>query len=202
MKNRTVLYATCLLCLLPLTLTSCGIFGGSNLSPLDELSQNPESTGDYLIQAGDVLDVQVWGESRLSGEVFVRDDGNLTMRLINDVPAEGKTAKQLGEEIKVKLGEFIPAASVTVSVVHTAPVRYYLSGKFLKPGEYRSDKRITFLQAVATGGGFVPFADESNIMLIRKGPEKDLRYELDYNRVVEGREPNPMLKSGDVIAIK
>lgn len=200
MKTRKIVHTLGLFCLL--TLTSCGLFGGSNLSPLTELSQKTESSGDYQIQAGDVLDVQVWGESRLSGEVFVRDDGNLTMRLINDVQAEGKTVKELGEVIKTQLGEFIPAASVTVSVVHTAPVRYYLSGKFMKPGEYRSDKRITFLQAVATGGGFVPFADESNIMLIRKGAESDLRYELDYNRVVEGREPNPMLKSGDIIAIK
>lgn len=198
MKSRILLVIFCLS-----GLTSCGLFGGSNLSPLDELKPEAETSSEYTIQAGDVLDVQVWGETRLSGEVFVRDDGKLTMRLINDVTAEGRTAKDLGEEIKTRLSEFIPAASVTVSVIHTAPVRYYLSGKFMKPGEYRSDKRITFLQAVATGGGFIPFADESNIMLIRKGPEQiDLRYELDYNRVVEGKEPNPTLKNGDVIAIK
>ncbi len=197
MKVRILAIALCLV-----NFSACGLFGGSNLSPLDELKKQAETGGDYQVQAGDVLDVQVWGESRLSGEVFVRDDGNLTMRLINDVPAAGSTVKELGNEIKKRLGEFIPAASVTVSVIHTAPVRYYLSGKFMKPGEYRSDKSITFLQAVATGGGFIPFADESNIMLIRKGAEKDLRYELDYNRVVEGREPNPLLKSGDIIAVK
>ena len=197
MRHLRLFYVICLL-----GLSACGIFGSSNLSPLEDLRETADAKAEYLIQAGDVLDVQVWGESRLSGEVFVRDDGKLTMRLINDVTAEGKTAKALGEEIKTRLSEFIPAASVTVSVIHTAPVRYYLSGKFMKPGEYRSDKRITFLQAVATGGGFVPFADESNIMLIRKGAEQDLRYELDYNRVVEGKEPNPTLKNGDVIAVK
>lgn len=182
-----------------LALCSCS----SNLSPLEDLEQSGTAPDEvYLIQAGDVLDVQVWGENRLSGEVFVREDGKFTLPLIDDVAAEGKTVKQVSDIIKDELADFIPAASVTVSLVHTAPIRYFLSGKFMKPGEYRSDRRITFLQAIATGGGFMPFADESNVILVRKGPESELRYELDYNRVVDGKEPNPILKNGDVIAVK
>ncbi|HQH27907.1 MAG TPA: SLBB domain-containing protein, partial [Oligoflexia bacterium] len=106
------------------------------------------------------------------------------------------------EDVTKRLQAFVPAASVTISVVQTAPIRYYLSGQFVKPGEYRSEGRITFLQAISTGGGLAPFADESSIILIRRGPEGELRYELDYNQVVEGKDPNPELKDGDTIAVK
>ena len=185
---------------LTVVFTACG---GSNLSPLDELSASTPDSGDvYRVQTGDILDIQVWGEPRLSGEVLVREDGKFTLPLVDEVIAEGKTAKEIRAEMTSKLKEFIPAASVSVAVSHTAPTRYFLSGQFLKPGEYRSDKKITFLQAVATGGGFAPFADDSSIILIRRSPQGEMRYELDYTRVVEGKEPNPVLRTGDIIAVK
>ena len=188
---------------------------GGNVRPITELSNNGNSAAEYIVNRGDTLGIQVWGEPRLSGDVVVRDDGSFTLPLVNDVPAEGKTLKQLSEEVTTKLVVFVPSASVSISVISTAPVRYYLSGSFNKPGEYRSDKKITLLQAVATGGGFAPFADESSIMLIRKATAgaaipvgtqspgaTEFRYRLDYNRVIQGKEPNPELKDGDIIAIQ
>jgi polysaccharide export outer membrane protein len=169
--------------------------------PLTELA-NPAPDEQYVIQGGDTLMVNVWGEQRLSGEVFVREDGNFTMQLIDDVKAIGRTPKQISEEVSTRLKKFIPAASVSISVVQTAPIRYFLSGTFNKPGEYRSDKRITLLQAVATGGGFAPFADESAVTLIRRTPEGELRYSFDYNQVIDGKQPNPELKNSDIINVK
>ena len=181
----------------------CGILGKGNLSPLEDLKPPADPKAiDYVVHGGDVLDVQVWGEPRLSGQVAVREDGRFTLPLINEINAEGKMTKLVAQEITDKLAEFIPGASVSVSVLATAPIRYFLQGMFMKPGEYRSDKQITFLQAVATGGGFAPFANESAMILIRRTPQGELRYELDYNRVVDGKEPNPELKNGDVIVIK
>ena len=179
-------------------LSGCGAGG----RPLAELTAQQEA-GQYVVQSGDTLAVNVWGEPRLSGEVFVREDGNFTLQLIDDVQAVGKTPKQISVEVTERLQKFIPAASVSISVQQTAPIRYFLSGQFNKPGEYRSDKKITLLQAVATGGGFAPFADESSITLIRRTADsKELRYALDYNRVIDGREPNPELKNGDIVAVK
>ena len=126
----------------------------SNLSPLEDLNVEQQASTDYVVKAGDIINIQVWGEPRLSGEVLVREDGKFTLPLVNQVEAEGKTTTQIKSALTNGLKEFIPAASVTVSVAHTAPISYFLSGQFMKPGEYRSDKQITFLQAIATGGGF------------------------------------------------
>ncbi len=188
---------------LVLFLTACGIFGSKNTRPIEELLDDQAGdSAEYVAKVGDVLMVNVWGEPRLSGEVFVREDGRFTMSLINDVMAKDRSLEQINEDIKKRLEEFIPTVSVSTTVLQAAPTRYYLSGQFLKPGEYRSANNITLLQAIATGGGFAPFADESSIILIRKTAQGELRYELDYNLVVEGTEPNPKLKDGDVIAVK
>lgn len=172
-----------------------------NIRPLDELGRDT-SGGIYYAKVGDILQVQVWGEPRVSGEVAIRDDGRFTLPLVDDIEAEGKTLMQIRDELSIRLQEFIPSAQVTVTVLQTAPTRYFIAGQFLKPGEYRSENKITLLQAIATAGGFAPFADESEVTLIRKGVTGELRYLLDYNQVVQGKEPNPELKDGDFISVK
>ncbi len=188
------------------TLTVLGVLIGCGSGikgrSLEELASSSSVSQEYQINAGDTLSVKVWGESSLSGDVLVREDGRFTMALVGDIEAQGKTVTQISEVVKTKLKAFIPATSVSVSVVQTAPIRYYLNGLFIKPGEYRSEGQITLLQAISTGGGFAPFANESSLVLIRKTPEGELRYELDYNLVIEGREPNPVLRNGDIITVR
>jgi polysaccharide export outer membrane protein len=182
-----------------LLLVSCST---GNLSPIAELKSNKSDNAPYRVSYGDVLNVQVWGEPKISGEVIVRQDGRFSNPLVNDVEAEGKTLTEIGDNLAEKLKDFIPSASVNVSLTQPSAIVYYLSGSFMKAGEYRTDKRVTLLQAIATGGGFAPFADESNIFLIRKGPNGEKRYQFDYSSVVDGSEPNPDLKSGDIISIR
>jgi len=175
--------------------------GKSN--PLTDLNPVALDAEEYTVNRGDTLNVQVWGEPRVSGQVLVRNDGRFTMPLINEVKASGKTLQSLSEEVASLLSEFITTASVSISVSNRAPTAYYLSGSFQRPGEYRSDKNIKLLQAIATGGGFAPFADQANITLIRpnaSGPG-DKRYHLNYNRVVAGKEPNPVLRDGDTLTV-
>ena len=173
---------------------------GKNLHPIEELTR-ADSQATYRVNPGDMIMIDVWGEPKLSGQQFIRDDGSFTMPLVGDIPASGKSLKDIGTQISQKLKEFVPGASVSVSVVRAAPIKYYLSGAFMTPGEFRSEGTITLLQAVAAGGGFAPFADESEIILIRKTSQGDARYKLDYNKLIDGRHPNPELQNGDIIAV-
>lgn len=174
----------------------------TNLRPLAELKGDDGKQKSYLVKSGDVLMVQVWGEPRLSGEVIVRQDGRFSLPLVQDVPAEGQTLTKITEILTNKLKEFIPTVTVDISLNQSAPIVYYLSGSFFKAGEYRTDKQVTLLQAIATGGGFAPFADKNNIMLIRRVLGQEMRYQLDYDDVVDGSEPNPQLQTGDVISVQ
>ncbi|MCC6220732.1 MAG: polysaccharide biosynthesis/export family protein [Deltaproteobacteria bacterium] len=188
------------LILIPVFLTSCVIPQGG--SPLEELLDNSGEEGAYKIKANDVLHVEVWGEPKLSGDLAVRDDGKVTMQLINDVNVAGFTAPQVAKAISDKLSKFVPSAYVAVSVVQSAPTRYFLVGKFARPGQYTSAGKITLLQAIATGGGFAPFANENYVTLIRKTAEGEIRYHLDYNRMIDNLEPNPFIKEGDTIVVR
>lgn len=181
-----------------LALSACS---GNSGQPLPELSSAGEGE-EYTASAGDTLMVRVWGEPRVSGEVVVRSDGKFTLPLIDDVQAEGKSVEQISSIVQDRLSEFITAPSVSVSVAQTAPIRYYLLGSFNRPGEYRSDSRISLLQAIAKGGGFAPFANEGSITLIRKTAGKEKRYVLDYDKVRSGGQPNPNLRNGDVISVE
>lgn len=183
------------------SLVGLGACRPSGMRPLEELKRQVDAA-DYIVKRGDTLDIRVWGEPKLSSEVYVRDDGKFTMPLINTVSAEGKPLEQIGKDIEKLLKEYISDTTVTVALRQTAPTKYYLSGSFVKPGEYRSEGSITLLQAIATGGGFAPFANESALTLIRKNTQGEIRYALDYNLVIGGSEPNPELKEGDIIAVK
>ena len=187
------------LLVLMLDTTGCASHSGRPVSELEQTAGNKKQS--YRVRRGDALMIEIWGEPRLTGERVVRDDGRLTLPLINDVDAEGKTLEALSNDISQKLSTFIAAPSVSISVSRTAPIRYYLSGSFLQPGEKLSATRITVLQALATGGGFAPFADQSAITLIRKAPDGDRRYNLSYSRIVDGRDPNPELEDGDVLNV-
>lgn len=171
---------------------------------LNELTVEALSEDVFRIRRGDLIDVQVWGEPRMSGSLTVRNDGRATLPLVGDVMVAGKTIEEAVTDMEAAVGEFVTAPSITVAVNQRAPVAYYLSGNFQRAGEYRSDKDIKLLQAIATGGGFAPFADQSNITLIRQSPDglKDLRYKLNYNKVVDGKQPNPVLQDGDTITVQ
>jgi polysaccharide export outer membrane protein len=181
---------------------ACAGFGSPDGRPLSELSSSLSNEQSYKISAGDTLNIDVWGETRLSGEQFVRQDGHVSMPLAGEVKVEGLNTAEAAADITEKLAVFIPTASVNVSVARTAAIRFYLTGTFAKPGEYRSDSKITLLQAIATGGGFAPFANESNVILIRSEGGQERRYKLDYGKVIAGQEPNPELKNGDVISVR
>jgi polysaccharide export outer membrane protein len=169
--------------------------------PLEELTAVDPAKEIYLVRPGDILLVDVYGEPSLSGERAVREDGQLSIKFIGDVRVEGLTLEKTAKKIEQELSRFIPATTVSVNLSRSAPIKYYLAGKFMQPGEKRSDGRINLLQAIATGGQFQPFANESAITLIRRTNEGELRYVLDYNRVLTGKDPNPELKDGDLITV-
>jgi polysaccharide biosynthesis/export protein len=71
-------------------------------------------SGPYLIQDGDLLDVRVYNEAGISTRSRVRDDGSVTISLIGDVTARGKTPQNLAGEVQTKLQQFLQAPSVAI----------------------------------------------------------------------------------------
>lgn len=156
----------------------------------------------YVIGAEDVLNVLVWGNAPLTGDVTVRPDGMITLGLINEVKAAGRTPEELTNEITARLkdGGFMQSPRVTVKVQQVNSRKACIVGEVLKPGCFNLILPTTVLQALVNAGGFKDFANQKNI-IVQRGEQ---RFRFNYKRVIAGknRAENILLEPEDLIIVK
>lgn len=167
-------------------------------------SPAPGSTDpNYVIGAQDVIDISVWREAEVSRTVPVRPDGKISLPLLGDVQAAGRTPMQLGREITEKLKRFIADPQVTVIVTQINSQRIYIMGEVGRPGAYPLLPGMTVLQALSNAGGFSLFAKLKDIYVIRVEDGKQTKHPFNYREVIRGNRPeqNLELKAGDTIVV-
>jgi polysaccharide export outer membrane protein len=160
------------------------------------------STGaDYRLAAGDKLRIEVYKDAQLSQSLQIRPDGKITLPLVGDVPAAGRTSLELRDAIASSLTEYMKSPTVTVIVVETTPQVVYVTGEVAKPGALTlSAGKLSVLQAIAMAGGFTDFANRKDITILRGTQKIKFNYKdalSDDNK----REP-PQLQPGDTVVIK
>jgi polysaccharide biosynthesis/export protein len=158
---------------------------------------------DYRISPEDVLDISVWREDDLQGQVVVRPDGGISFPLVGDLRAAGKSPAELQAEITQRLEAYIPDAVVTVSVAELRGLRIYVSGRVQNPGQYTVGRYVDVLQAISLAGGLTPFADERSISIIRRENGREVVYPFNYREVQRGRnlKQNILLQPDDVVVV-
>lgn len=171
-----------------------------------------QQTRAYQVNAGDVLEVFVWGEDKLQRDVRVLPDGTFAFPLAGTIRAEGRTAEDIGTEIRTRIqGQFRETLpEVTVTVKDTAGMRVYVVGKVRAPGSYSIGRYLNALQALALAGGPAEFADVDNAIILSETPtgQKAERVRLSDllkggKRLEEGQQTQYLqpLRSGDVLVI-
>jgi polysaccharide export outer membrane protein len=169
-------------------------------------------SAEYRIAPGDVLQVFVWKEPELSREVRVRPDGYLTVPLLGDLLAVGKTSKGLAAELSQALAQYVNAPVVTVTLGESSTLRFYIVGEVNKPGEFPLLGRTTVMQALALAGGFREYAKTEDIKILRqelvsmaggRPRTRELVLALNYKAIAQGQnlQQNYVLKAGDVIVV-
>jgi polysaccharide export outer membrane protein len=133
--------------------------------------------------------------------VQIRPDGKITLPLVGDIPAIGKTPTELKDQITRELTEYVARPVVTVIVVEaTAPVAYVV-GEVTHPGAITlQDDRLTVLQAIAMAGGLKDFADRRHIRVLRRSTTGDRVIEVDYKSAASGKSP-VYLQPGDTVVV-
>lgn len=154
---------------------------------------------DYTVGKEDVLDVNVLKYADLSGPVTVRPDGKITLKLIGDVQAEGRTVKDINAEIQERLKEFIPEPYVTTQMRTVNSMKVYVVGRVTAPGAFNVGSNVTLLQALALSKGFTPWAKKHKMVLVRGVTGK--RVKINYAKVVSGKQENFTLYPGDTIVV-
>ena len=157
----------------------------------------------YTLQPGDILEISVWKEEGMQGEVLVRPDGGLSFPLVGDVVAEGHTVKQLADEITARLENYIPDPVVTVSLKQILGNMVYVLGRVNRPGEFTFIRKIDVMQVLSKAGGMTPYAEVEKIKILRRTDGVLQAIMFNYDEVEKGLklEQNILLESGDVVVV-
>jgi polysaccharide biosynthesis/export protein len=157
----------------------------------------------FVVGVADTLAVTVWRDAELSTEATVRPDGTITMPLIGDVKAAGKTPAQLTSEIRDRVGRFVKDAIVTVAVTEVNSYRWTVSGNVGHPGVFTSRYFVTISEAIALAGGPNRYAEDQLIVMRRDPSGKQRRIPIDYDDILEGDAPQQdiVVLAGDSIYV-
>lgn len=156
----------------------------------------------YVIGGNDVLDVTVWKDPTLSGNILVRPDGMISMPLVGDVKAAGLTPLHLASQISEKLKKFVqdPVVSVVVVAIHSKVI--YMIGEVAKPGPLDMTPDMTMLEAISSAGGLTEFAKRKKIYILRDQGGKRTRIPVQYKQALNGNRALDLpLYPGDTIVV-
>lgn len=159
----------------------------------------------YLIGTGDSVNINVWRNPELSTTVAVRPDGRLTMPLVEDLPALGRTPTELARDIEKALSKFIRDPVVTVIVAGASGPfgeQIRIVGEATRPQAIPYRQEMTMLDVMIAVGGLTDFADGNKAVLVR-GTEQGKYYTVRLNDLIKRGDmsANVDVKPGDVLII-
>jgi polysaccharide export outer membrane protein len=95
-------------------------------------------------------------------------------------------------------------ANDLINVPARVEVSVYCLGEVRSPGAltFRSTDRITLLAVLARAGGFTERASKKVLIKKRTGDSLGRETEVDYRRVLAGKEPDPEIAEGDVVVVR
>jgi len=177
----------------------------SNPAPNAAVSATPKAHDDiFVIGNDDVLAINVWKEPDISRSVPVRSDGKISLPLVGEVQASGRTPLKLEQEIAERLKGYISEPEVTVIVQQINSQRFNILGMVNRPGSYAITNSATVLDAIALAGGFRDFAKQKGIYILRQNADgSQTRLPFNYKAVVKGQNPsqNVNLQPRDTIVV-
>lgn len=184
-----------------LLLASCG----GIKTPVYDYKREPDPTKmEFVLGVGDVVGINVWENAGLSTSATIRPDGTITMPLIGDLQALGKTPTALKNEIKKRIADFVKTAEITVAVTEWHSYRFTVSGEVASPGLFSQEQYVTVSEAIALAGGFSRFAKRNEMKLMRRGADGKIRnIPLVYDLLATGERPdmNIYMVSGDSLYV-
>ncbi len=161
---------------------------------------------NYLIGPGDELDIFVWRNADLTTKVPVRPDGKISIPLVDDVIAVGKTPSMLSREIEERLKAYIKDPIVTVIVsnfVGPFSQQVRVIGEAAQPRAIPYRANMTILDVMIEVGGLTRFAAGDRAVVVRNfnGQKETIKAHLD-GLVKDGDvTDNIAMRPGDIVII-
>jgi polysaccharide export outer membrane protein len=204
-EQERKVYRTCfsaITAVIALSVAACG--GAPPLPPAPPASSLPSA--EYRIGPGDSLNIFVWRNPELTLTVPVRPDGRLSIPLVEDVVAIGKTPTALAREFEQRLAKYIKEPLVTViaeGFFGPIPDQIRVIGEAAQPRAlpYRAD--MTVLDAMIAVGGLTRYAAGNDSVIIRTAQGEQNTYSVHLSSLIRDGEieSNVALRPGDILII-
>ena len=160
---------------------------------------------NYVVGAGDMLNIIVWRNPELSMTVPVRPDGKVSTPLIDELVAQGKTSVEIARDIEKVLGKLVRDPIVTIIVTsfigpYSEQIR--VVGEAAKPQALPYKQKMTVLDVMIVVGGLTDFAD-GNGASITRASEGGKRYSVRLKDLIKRGDisANVEMKPGDILII-
>lgn len=187
-----------------LTLSSCALFRPSEPLTRPELTYKQRP---YVIGISDQLRVDVWRSAELTRSAVVRPDGFITIPLLGDVKAEGRTPELLANVISQDLKRVIKNPEVTVSVIDPVSVSYQFRvramGQVNQPVSIAFVEGMTVMDLVLAAGGISPFGATDRAVLSRLTESGYREYRIRLSDILEQGDitTNYLLQPSDILTV-
>lgn len=161
----------------------------------------------YKIGVDDVVQVSVWRNPELGITVPVRPDGMISVPLIGDVAAGGRTPSQVADDIQQRLATYVRDPQVAVILTdlrsHEYLSRVRVTGAVRQPVSIPFRQGMTVLDAVLAAGGLTEFAAPDRSALYRKAGDGSRSYGVRLDRILSRGDlsTNFQVAPGDVITV-
>jgi polysaccharide biosynthesis/export protein len=200
--DRACLRVLIVLAAATLTQAACSSAGGPAPSPPAVAARTPDNMkpgattpiDQYEIGAGDTLSVFVYRNPELSEPgLAVRPDGRISVPLIEDITAAGKTPTQLAREIEGRLKRYVQDPNVTVivrSFVGPSDRQIKVIGEAIEPAAIPYRDHMTLLDVMIATKGLTKYAAGNRAEIVRRdagGKQASIKVRL-----------NDLIKDGDI----
>lgn len=162
---------------------------------------------EYFIEAGDVININVFPAQEFSKEVTVQPDGNIEIPLLGSMKAQGMKPGELEKVLTAKFSKYVSNPSITINVRRFAFNRVAVIGQIRGAGYYEYREGMRLLDLIAQAGGTQDYSRDSKVRIYRKikgEGDKVTEQVLEANLedVFDGKmEKNIPLANGDIVYI-
>lgn len=161
----------------------------------------------YRIGVDDMVQVSVWGSPELGITAPVRPDGMISVPLLGDVRAGGRTPTEVSADIQTKLAEYVKSPQVAVILTelrsHEYLSRVRVTGAVRQPVSIPYRQGMTVLDAVLAAGGVTEFAAPNRSSLYRRSGDGTASYQVNLQEILNNGDltTNFNVAPGDVITV-
>jgi len=156
----------------------------------------------YRIGPPDHLVITILPEPVIQRDVVVRPDGMISIDLVGDIPASGRTAEEVAHDIQQRISRFKRDAAVTVALAQALSPEITVLGEVGRPSTFPLSRETRLIEAIGLVGGPRPFASKPNVRVIRFEDGKTRVYKADLAAIEKGDlSTNILLQGGDIVIV-